>query len=442
VGGLGFSADGTLYACSRRGEIWAHRPASGSSPARWWRFAAGLHEPLGLLVLGNGDLAVAQRPEVSRVRDTDGDGRADRVETITAAFGVSGNYHEYNYGPVRDSQGNLYGTLNLGWDARGTSTVPYRGWAYKITPQGRFVPFALGLRSPAGLAVSPGDELFVTDNQGDFMPASPLFHVEAGQFYGHPASLRWEAGYKGPEDAAELPVERFAGRRRLPAIWFVYGKLGHSPTEPTWDRTGGRFGPFAGQMLVGDQTKSLVTRVALEKVGGRYQGAVFPFRRGFGSGITRLAWDRSGRLWVGGTDRGWGAIGGRPFALETLSWTGKLPFEIKTMTLTRDGFELRFTKKVAPGGAAARPSSYALSHFGYHYWKTYGSPHVGVTPVPVKEAKVAPDGLSVRLVLPALVKERVYELVAKGLEAEDGAPLLHEEAFYTLNATRAEGEGP
>lgn len=437
VGALAFTPDGTLYVSTRRGEIWA-RKADRSGKAKWWVFASGLHEPLGLFAFGDGDLAVAQRPELSRVRDTNRDGKADRFETLTAAFGVSGNYHEYHFGPVRDKEGNLYGTLNVGWDGRGVSPVPFRGWAYKLTPKGEFVPFALGFRSPAGIGLSPQGELFVTDNQGDWMGTSPLFHVQADKFYGHPASLKWEKGYSGPADPIDVPLEDLRQRRTLPSAWFIYGVLGHSPSEPVWDTTQkGKFGPFAGQMLVGDQTKSIITRVVLEKVGGAYQGAVFPFRRGFGSGITRMAFDRDGSLVVGGTDRGWGATGGKVYALQRLAWTGKVPLEVHGMALGADNssFELTFTKPVDKA-LAADPKAYGFQHYTFKYWKTYGSPHVDSTLVAVKEARVSEDGKRVTLVLPGLVKERVYELKMRGLRAQDGTPLLHDQAFYTLNRLR------
>ena len=56
-----------------------------------------------------------------------------------------------------------------------------------------------------------------------------------------------------------------------PAIWFPYGRMGQSVSEPIWDTTGGKFGPFAGQCFVGDQMKAIVMRVVLEKVNGVWQ---------------------------------------------------------------------------------------------------------------------------------------------------------------------------
>lgn len=426
VGGLGFSPEGTLYVCTRRGEVWARKGES------WSLFASGLHEPLGLMVVREGEVVVAQRPELTRVRDTDRDGKADDFETLTQDFGLSGNYHEYHFGPVRDRKGNLYGTLNLAWEERAVSWVPYRGWMYKLTPQGKLIPFASGFRSPSGVGISPDGDLFVVDNQGDWVGTSPMFHVQQGGFYGHPAGLKWEKGYKGPHDPADLPLAELARRKKPPAVWFPYGPAGQSPSEPIWDTSGGAFGPFAGQVFVGDQTRSFIVRVALEKVRGQQQGAVIMFRRGFGSGITRMALDRSATLWVGGTDRGWGATGGRPFALQTLAWTGKVPFEIHSVKARRNGFELTFTKPVA-ADAARQLAAYNVQHYRYNYWKRYGSAQMDVTVAPVQAAALSADGRRVTLTLPPLVQERIYELQLRGVAAADGSPLLHSTAYYTLN---------
>jgi hypothetical protein len=422
VGGLAFTPDGTLMICTRRGEIWSLKDG------RWKRFASGLHEPLGICALGNGDVVVAQRPELTRVRDTDGDGEANVFETISDAWGISGNYHEFAFGPARDKDGNLYGTLNVGWESSGVSKVPYRGWAYKVTPRGEFIPIASGLRSPCGLGVSPDGEMFVTDNQGDWVGTSPLFHIKPGKFYGHPASLKWEADYSGPKDPKQIPLDQLDARRMRPAASFVHGPLGHSPGEPVWIPSG----PFKGQILVGDQTRSLVTRIALEKIDGEYQGAIFPFREGFASGIVRGAFAPDGSLYLGQTDRGWGSVGGQPFALQRLVFTGKVPMEIQKMSLTPKGFDLIFTKPVDP---KCKPA-FTLQHYHYKYHAVYGSPQID--PTPVKALSVEIHDNRVRLILPELVPGKIYELHLRGVVSADGDHVLHPAAYYTLNRLKGD----
>jgi glucose/arabinose dehydrogenase len=115
VGGMATLPDGRLAICTRRGEVWiVSNPAiSGYEKPAYKRFAYGLHEPLGL-AYKDGDIYVTQRSELTRLRDTDGDEVANSYDKIYA-WPLSGNYHEYSYGPVFMPNGNMLVTLNLGW---------------------------------------------------------------------------------------------------------------------------------------------------------------------------------------------------------------------------------------------------------------------------------------------------------------------------------------
>jgi sugar lactone lactonase YvrE len=193
----------------------------------------------------------------------------------------------------------------------------------KVTPKGEMVPHAAGLRSPNGVAFSPEGDLFYCDNQGEWVATNKMHHVREGDNYGHQASLIWTRhspfaktiaesypsgmlydGQMGKAKAAGMPGQGGdAGRPAVtpPCIWFPYGRMGQSVSEPCWDTTAGKFGPFAGQCFVGDQTRAIVMRVALEKVNGRYQGACFPFRSGLQCGVNRLAFGPDGSLYAGQT---------------------------------------------------------------------------------------------------------------------------------------------
>jgi hypothetical protein len=445
VGGLAVRSDGKLLACTRRGEVWLVSNPNSDDPdqVHYKLFATGLHEALGLHLDGK-DLYVVQRPELTKLVDRDGDGVADEYVTVCDKWGVSGDYHEFAFGPARDRQGNFYVTLNVGFGGGHQSRAPWRGWCVKVTPKGDLVPVATGLRSPNGIATSPDGDVFYTDNQGEWVATNKMHQVREGEFYGHPAGLRWVKqspfaslleesypsgmlydGQRGESRAGFPPVTP-------PCVWFPYGRMGQSASEPIWDTTGGKFGPFAGQCLVGDQTKSMIMRVDLEKVNGRYQGACFPFRGGFECGINRLAFGPDGSLYAGMTNRGWGSVGGKPYGLQRLVWTGVVPFEVHTMHLTRDGFELTFTKPLDPA-TAEKESAYSLQSFTYHYWPTYGSPEVDRRAEKVLGVTVSPDRRKVFLKAEGLRKGRVYELHLTGVKSAGGEAVLHPEAYYTLN---------
>jgi hypothetical protein len=184
-------------------------------------------------------------------------------------------------------------------------------------------------------------------------------------------------------------------------------------------------------MFVGDQTHSTVMRVFLEQVNGHYQGVCFPFRAGFGSGSLSLKMTDHG-LFVGGTNRGWGSRGNKPYSLDRLVWTGKVPFEIHEMRAKPDGFELTFTHEV-DAKSAADAASYELQTYAYIYQASYGSPEVDHTKPTITRAVVSADKRSVRLYIDGLQEGHVHELHSAGVRSSTGIPLSHQEAYYTLN---------
>src|SRR5262249_59062794 len=120
---------------------------------------------------------------------------------------------------------------------------------------------------------------------------------------------------------------------------------------------------------------------------GTWQGACFPFREGFRSGVHRLAFARDGSLWVGGTDRGWGARGGRRDALERVLFTGAVPFEMKRLAITSDGFDVAFTKPV-DAALASDARSWTANSWTYEYHPAYGCAELDNQPQVVKEVRL------------------------------------------------------
>src|SRR4051812_10596122 len=131
TGGIDFLPDGRLVACFMRGEVMTY----DLKTKEWKLFAEGLQLPLGILAVSNSEVAVMQLSNLMRIKDTDGDGHADLYENATSDFGISGNYHEFNYGPVRDNAGNLFFALNCGSSGGGVGTV-VRGELNKLGRDG------------------------------------------------------------------------------------------------------------------------------------------------------------------------------------------------------------------------------------------------------------------------------------------------------------------
>ena len=446
VGGLAPLPDGRLAVCTRRGEVWiiGNPYMQGSRVPTFKKFASGLHEPLGLMWHPKGYFLCTQRGEVTKLVDNDGDGVADEYRSFYK-WPLSGNYHEYSYGPVLLPDGDMIITLNLGWIGYGASLAKWRGWMLKLTEDGKMTPWATGLRSPAGFGILHDGSIFYTENQGDWVGSGRMTHLDKGDFAGNPAGLRWTGEPDSPlalkpgdvssNDKPMFEVAKTVKNLKVPAVWFPHTLMGISTSDFKEDTTKGAFGPFAGQVFVGDQGHSKIMRVALEKVNGEWQGACFPFREGFQSGIIRTVWGQDGSMFVGMTSRGWAATGRDPYGIQRLVWTGKTPFEMKTITSKPDGFDVAFTLPV-DRKTAENPDSYSLNSFTYMYHRTYGSPIINIRPVPIRGVVVAPDGMSVRIVADTVLREGyIHEVKAEGVRATTGnLPVLHPVGYYTLNA--------
>jgi hypothetical protein len=216
-----------------------------------------------------------------------------------------------------------------------------------------------------------------------------------------------------------------------PPIWLPHVRMGQSSSGIICDTSGGKFGPFAGQMFVGDQHHSNIARCSLETVGGRMQGVAFPFKYGFASGIVPMKQAPDGSFWVGGTNRGWGSVGPKEFALERLVWTGKTPFEMLDVKVKADGFEVTFTEPVDKK-LAADPANYGMESYSYIYRAEYGSPEVDQAKQTIKSATVSADGKKVKLVVDNMKVGSIHELHVEKLANEKGEKLVHAVAYYTL----------
>ena len=442
VGGMTFLPDDALAVCTRRGEVWKiSNPymKNGSFP-KYRLYAQGLHEALGLNYI-DGELYVTQRAELTRLRDVDGDGEADEYKTVYA-WPLSANYHEYAYGPLKDREGNLVVTLNLGWTGVEQSLSKWHGWMLKITPDGQMKPFATGLRSPAALALNKDGDIFYAENQGGWVGSGSITQINEGDFLGHPEGLRW-AGLPGSpvklriNDIPDTDEPKYEVAKRVPglkspSVWFPQSILGISTSGILSYEGGAKMGPFEGQLFVGDQGQSKIMRVDLEKIKGVYQGVVFPFMEGFSSGVLRMNWGADGSMFVGMTSRGWGSTGPEPYGLQRLEWNGKIPFEMKTIKAKPDGFEIEFTQPVDVK-RARDVASYEVTRFTYKYGHNYGSPVINQGDCPVKAIVVSPDRLKVRLVADSLQLGYIHEIKAAGLRSGENFALLHDFGYYTLN---------
>ncbi|OLF06812.1 hypothetical protein BLA60_30135 [Actinophytocola xinjiangensis] len=397
--------------------------ATDPSQVTYTKVAEGLREPMGLKVV-DGTIYVSQKHELTELKDLDGDDVADEYNTV-ATWPFSGNFHEFAFGLLyRD--GNFYLNLSVAINYGGATTDPQpavdRGTSIMVNrATGKVSYVAGGLRTPHGIGWGPRNEVFVTDNQGGWLPASKLVHVKQDRFFNH---------YTNPDGRWD------ANQPTKPVLWMPQNEIANSPSAPITLKSG----PFAGQLLIGDVTYGGLQRAALEKVKGEYQGALFRHTQGLEVGLTEVSVGPDGSLYVGGlgADGNWGQEGKLKYGLQKLTPNGANTFDMKSMNVTRDGFRVTYTQPLSDETVAAiaedPAKAYQLDQWRYVPTEAYGGPKVDEQTLRVASAQVSPDRRTVTLAVDGLKADRVVYLRSpRPFSAASGEQLWSTEAWYTLN---------
>lgn len=412
---------GTVYVASGKlGEIFRVKvDAKPGSLATLIDFTGTHFQDILAMAHDGSSLLVQHRRNLTRVLDSDRDGVAERLEHLMSFPQLlDPRSYDWGYGLVPDKNGGYI--VSFAPHAVGSQEMKGAGSAIRIHPHPTgwtTEEVAFGMRNPVGWTPGPDGEVFFTDNQGNWMASNRLSQLVPDRYYGFPNPKQLDVRSKptGPT-----------------AVWVPYG-WAKSINGVTYDTTGGKFGPFAGHFFLAEVMEGgAIIRAQLEKVKDQYQGACFPFwNRGLLGPVT-VTFDHVGRLWVGSlTEPGWMRQPDRG-ALYSIEYTGEVPFEIQSIYARPDGFRIRFT--TPPGRRAAEAISYRIEHYRYDYSSAYGSREIDRTAVPVRSVTLQPDGTDVDLILPPLVKGRVYRFdLDVGITSERGDPLANDRAAYTLN---------
>lgn len=419
VGGLAFLPDGRLLVTTwdtMGGVYLLDNVTSGdTNQIIIKRIASGLAEPLGITVV-DGEIYVLQKHELTHLRDLDGDEVIDAYDAVCNTWGVTSDFHEFAFGLVYKG-GYFYATLSMAMRLMAHERQhPDRGRTLRISKDGTYDWVNYGLRTPNGIGLGIDDEIFVTDNQGEWTPANKLIHVKQGEFLGMPWGLA-DSITETPDIAP-------------PAIWLPQNEIGNSPTQPILIH----HGLYKGQMLHGDVTHGGIKRDFLEKVNGDYQGAVFRFTQGLEAGVNRLVWGPDSALYVGGV----GMVGGwswkeKQYGLQKLTYNGKTTFEMLAIRVKPHGFEIEFTEALQTD-AKLDPSDVLIEQWRYQGTDGYGGPKLDQKRLPIKSLKVTDDRKRIAVEVDGLKKEHVvYFLLPEDLVSASGQRLWSGEAWYTLN---------
>ncbi|MFE0450342.1 family 16 glycoside hydrolase [Streptomyces sp. NPDC058914] len=400
------------------------------------KVASGLKEPMGIKYV-DGKLYVSEKHQLTELNDHDGDEVTDEKKKI-ASWPYGGNFHEFAFGLLYD-KGSFYLNLSVSINYGGATTDPQpaeggRGTTIKVDKAtGKVSYVAGGLRTPNGIGWGPDKGIFVTDNQGGWLPSSKLVHIKQDRFFNHYTRYQDGTGENapfrpGPFD--DRPVTK-------PVLWLPQNEIANSPSTPLMLKKG----PFAGQMIFGDVTYGGLQRASLEKIDGEYQGAVFRHTQGLEAGVNRISVGPDGAIYAGGlgADGNWGQEGKLRFGLQKLTPNGTNAFDIHSMRATRNGFVLKYTQPLSQETVDKLAQSYQVRQWRYSPTPEYGGPKIDEEPLTVSRAVVSDDRKQVRLDIPGLKTDRVVHIRSpRPFAADNGQNLWSTEAWYTLNAKPGE----
>ncbi len=446
-GGFDFLSGGRAAICTFHGDVWIVSGIDATlKKLTWKRYASGLFQPLGLKVV-KGDIYVAGRDQITRLKDLNGDGEADFYENFNNDTVVTPNYHEFVLDLHTDSKGNFYYAKGAPWEPSVSS--PHQGTILKVSPDGkRLEVFATGLRAPNGMTVGPDDTVLVGDNQGHWMPSSKLNLVRPGSFLGMVPAAQRELTLKYP-DGREIkvnpsdPAARAANKLRG---WDGEMPIPTSYDEPIcwlpmrWDNSSGgqvyvtsdRWGPWKGAPLFMSYGKCLLYAVLMDKVGDTVQASMVPFGLKFSSGIMRGRFsDQDGQLYLCGL-KGWQNAATRDGGFYRVRHTGK-PVQMPVQShVAKNGIRITFSADL-DAATAQDASSYAVEVWNYRYSGGYGSPELSVKDpakqahdrLEVKSARLAADKRTLFLEIPGMTEADQYS-VRYSISAADGTELRSE----------------
>jgi glucose/arabinose dehydrogenase len=413
--GFDFFPDGRAAVATMNGDVWIVSGLDAKlDHVKWKRFATGLYEPLGVKIV-DGQIYVLDRSGIVRLHDLNNDGEADFYENFNSDLVSDANYHSFHLDLQTDREGNFYYAVCGNQMAL---AKPDHSCVVKVSKYGdKAEILCLGLRASNGLGMGPNDELTVGDNQGHWVPASPIFLAKAGAFFGYHGDSRRVSKEEMIEHAAQHPTND------PPICWVPY-PWDNSAGGQVW--AGNNWGPLSGHMLHTSYGKCTIFEVMTEQIDGVMQGGVVLIPGKFDSGVMRgRVSPADGQVWLCGMS-GWQTSANKAGCFQRLRYTGK-PSYLPTEThMTTQGVRVTFPIDLDPE-TANDEGGYSFEVWGYHVSDKYGSdefkvsdPNVkGHDMMEVKKAILQPDKRSVLIEVDGLKPVTQYILKMR-LKAADG----------------------
>ncbi len=396
------------------GDVWLISGLKGDlEKVTWKRFASGLHEPMSI-VARKGEILVFDRNGIWKLVDTNGDKECDRYEMFCNLFAQTAETREFPNSMKLGPDGALY--ISKGGQ-EGTTFGKHNGTVIKVAADGKsFEVIGYGLRQPF-IGVHPVTGLVTaSDQQGHYVPSTPLHIIRDHHFYGHLPTI--------------APKEKYPEAITDPLTWIPH-PVNPSGVTQTW-LVGAKMGPVNDELIHIGYNRPELFRV----IGGgdlkspsatasrRPMAAVVSFSRDFDfPTLNAHVNPADGQLYVVGFQV-WGTVVKKISGLARVRYTDKPRVLLKEVTPTDKGLLLRFNAKLE-AKLATDPTSYTAERWNYKRTPEYGSPHLkldgsaGQEWMTASSAYLSKDGMSVLVGFPNM--QVVNQMrIGWGLQSVDG----------------------
>lgn len=390
-GDIQFLKDGTGVSITLDGDVWLIRGLqSAAGPVRWRRFASGLHEPMTIAIRDD-QIYAFDKNGIWRLRDTNNDGEADVHEMFSNAFAQTADMREFP-SQIRLAPNGEFVIAKGGQQA--TYQGKHNGSVLRISADGRRAEvLGYGFRQPTiGVNVRTG---LVTsgDQQGQYIPSTPLHIVRDRQFYGFLAPFEPKEQYPKPPAEPLTWIPHPVNTSALSQVWLFDAQMG----------------PLNDELIHVGFNKPEIFRVMFNQRGKKPQAAVVSVTRAFEfTPLNGAVNPADGQLYLAGFQvLGWGNVLNTPAGLGRVRYTGApvtIPREVVPMD---QGVLLRFDVALDPA-KARDPGSYSLQSWSYKRTHKYGSPQYKADGSPGQDsltpssAYLSQDGRSVFIGVPGM----------------------------------------
>lgn len=418
VGGMALLANGDMLELDYAGRLYhvtgldsAHKVARRLLPT------PSFPEALGLFVRNNREVFVLTGNSLFSY-DFDGMSLTQQKEVL--AVPKKGGWYGWNSDLEFDGTW-LYAALGT----RGSVA------RYNVATAAWELDYATSLRNSHGMGMDDSGRIFMSDNQGNYRPASPIFLLKRGKSYGVPTAngttgaAHWQS-VLGPEAVLDA--------YRSDMLWLPYNGMSQSATDIHFLKSG----PFKGQALVGDNRTGHLNRLMLEKVDGQMQGAAVRMTGGLEAGTYRIAEDAKGNVYLGGLGTGssyWSwchkNTGFQRLAFKTDLIGNRAYNDVLKVSLVQGGLIVAFTSDITAdfldrANYRAYTFNYIKSVTPYYGGPKADSVAAGITGITKRSAR------EILITVDGLIKESLLALeFGKKLTVDNN--LQSYELFYTMN---------